>query len=108
MPRADPELPVLDDLQHLQGPLEHRVRLAICVLLSRHESISFTCFKRALGETDGGLGTHLRRLEDEGLLNIEKSYRGRKPVTWYRLSAAGHAALRRHIAVLARLIDPSS
>ena len=101
---ADQELAALDELQSLGGPLEHRVRLAICVLLSKHDALSFTRLKQVLGETDGSLGAHLRRLEDGGLLRAQKAFRDRKPVTWYRLSADGRQCLKRHLAGLARLI----
>ena len=102
---ADPEVPALDELELLNGLLEHRVRLAACVLLSKHDAMSFTALKQVLGETDGSLGAHLRKLEGSGYLAVEKTYRNRRPVTWYRLSESGRTNLKRHLAVLARLID---
>ncbi len=104
-PRADPEIPALDELGLLNGLFEHRVRLAICVLLSKHDAMSFSGLKQVLDETDGSLGTHLRKLEDSGYLSVEKSYRNRRPVTWYQLSADGRIGLKRHLAILTRLID---
>ena len=71
-------------LAALNGLLEHRVRLAICVLLSAHDALSFTRLKQALGETDGSLGAHLRKLEDSEYVSAEKTYRSRRPVTWYQ------------------------
>lgn len=105
---ADPEVPALDELDLLNGVLEHRVRLAACVLLSRHDAMSFTGFKQVLGETDGSLGAHLRKLEDSGYLAVEKTYRNRRPVTWYRLSESGRTSLKRHLSVLTRLIDQAA
>lgn len=103
--RADPDVPGLDELASLGGLLEHRVRLAVCVLLSRHDAMSFSRLKQVLTETDGSLGTHLRKLEDAGYVSIEKTYRGRRPVTWYQLSAEGRTRLKEHVANLMRLID---
>ena len=103
--RIDPDVPGLDELAALNGLLEHRVRLAVCVLLSKHDAMSFSRLKQVLGETDGSLGTHLRKLEDAGFLAIEKSYRGRRPVTWYELTAAGRTRLQQHVANLMKLID---
>ena len=103
--RIDPDVPGLDELAALNGLLEHRVRLAVCVLLSKHGAMSFSRLKQVLGETDGSLGTHLRKLEDAGFLAIEKSYRGRRPVTWYELTAAGRTRLQQHVANLMKLID---
>lgn len=107
-PPADPDVPALDELDLLNGVLEHRVRLAACVLLSRHDAMSFTGLKQVLGETDGSLGAHLRKLEESGYLAVEKTYRDRRPVTWYRLSESGRASLKRHLSVLTRLIDQAA
>lgn len=104
----DPEVPALDELDLLNGVLEHRVRLAACVLLSKHDAMSFTGLKHVLGETDGSLGAHLRKLEESGYLAVEKTYRDRRPVTWYRLSESGRASLKRHLSVLTRLIDQAA
>ena len=104
-PRTDPDIPGLDELAALNGLLDHRVRLAVCVLLSKHDAMSFSRLKQVLGETDGSLGTHLRKLEDAGYLAIEKSYRGRRPVTWYELTGAGRTRLQTHVENLTKLID---
>ena len=105
MPRTDPDVGGLDELSSLGGLLEHRVRLAICVLLSKHDAMSFSRLKQVLEEKDGSLGTHLRKLEDAGYLEIEKSYRDRRPVTWYELTDPGRTELKGYIANLMQLID---
>ena len=105
MQRTDPQLDGLEGLGTLRGLLEHRVRLAICVLLSAHDAMSFRRLKQVLEETDGSLGTHLRKLEDGGYLRVEKSFRDRRPVTWYELTDKGRSSLRKHVAHLARLIE---
>ncbi|MCY3821756.1 MAG: transcriptional regulator [Gammaproteobacteria bacterium] len=89
----------------VRGLLEHRVRLAIRVLLSEHDAMSFSRLRQVLEETDGSLGTHLRKLENSGYLAVERSFRDRRPVTWYELTETGRSNLRRHVANLARLID---
>ena len=104
MPRTDPQVATLDELDSLKGLFEHRVRLAICVLLSRHDAMSFSRLKQVLDENDGSLGTHLRKLEDAGYLAVDKTYRERRPVTWYQFTAAGQQHLERHIDNLTRLI----
>ena len=45
--------------------LEHRARLAICLLLSRNDAMRFSRLKELLEETDGSLGAHLLKLEKE-------------------------------------------
>ena len=85
--------------------LDHRVRLAICVLLSRNDLISFSRFKELLGETDGNLGAQLRTLEEAGYVGVRKEFRERKPVTWYSLSPKGRKALLSHVETLGSLIQ---
>ena len=87
-------------LEGLDAAIEHRVRLAISVLLARHGEISFSRFKEQLGLTDGNLGAQLRRLEDEGYVSLRRTFVDRKPVTWYRLTNAGRKALDRHLRAL--------
>ena len=85
--------------------LEHRLRLSICVLLSRFDEISFSRLKELTGETDGNLGANLRRLEDAGQLAVRKEFVGRKPVSWYRLTDSGRGILRSHLDALSSLIE---
>ena len=104
--QTDPKIEALDDeLTALSGLLEHRVRLAICVLLSAHDALTFTRLKQALGETDGNLGAHMRKLEDAEFVSVEKTFRGRRPVTWYTLTELGRSRLRRQIEGLTQLIE---
>jgi DNA-binding MarR family transcriptional regulator len=91
-------------LERLDPVLEHRVRLAACVLLSRTEEISFSRFKELLQQTDGNLGAQLRKLEDEGYIELRREFSDRRPVTWYHLTPAGRRALKRHLAGLEAII----
>lgn len=85
--------------------LEHRIRLAICVLLAKYGEISFSRFKQQLTVTDGNLGAQLRRLEEQGFINPRKDLMSRKPVTWYRLTTEGRKALEQHLGALQQLIS---
>lgn len=92
-------------LDGFDAALEHRVRLAISVSLARHGEISFSRFKEQLDLTDGNLGAQLRRLEDEGYISLRRDFVERKPVTWYKLTAAGRRALDKHLRALQSVID---
>lgn len=95
-------------LQGFDAALEHRVRLAISVLLARHGEISFSRFKEQLELTDGNLGAQLRRLEDEGYVALRRDFVERKPVTWYRLTSKGRKALDKHLQALQGMISAAS
>ena len=73
-------------------------------MLARHGEISFARFKQQLDLTDGNLGAQLRKLEDVGHLALRRDFVDRKPVTWYRLTDSGRAALDRHLHALQELI----
>jgi len=88
--------------------LEHRVRLGVCVLLTRWERLSFSRLKELTGETDGSLGANLKKLEDDQYLAVAKEFVDRKPVTWYSITAKGRKALRAHLSALERLIGQAA
>jgi DNA-binding PadR family transcriptional regulator len=103
-PPADAHADVSAGLQALDDLLEHRSRLAACVLLSRADQLSFSRLKQLLNETDGNLGAQLRKLEDAGYISVRKAFDERRPVSWYRLTPKGEKALVAHVAALGRLI----
>jgi DNA-binding MarR family transcriptional regulator len=84
--------------------LQHRTRLGVCVLLARNDRLNFSRLKVLLAETDGALGAHLRRLEDDGYIDTRKEFRDRKPVSWYKLTRHGRTALEAHLQALEKLI----
>ncbi len=104
MRRADRELVVSRAAAATDRLLEHRVRLAICVLLARRDALSFRRLQELTGETDGSLGAHLRRLEEAGYATVHKEFRDRKPVSWYSLTQAGREALEGHVRALELLL----
>lgn len=85
--------------------LEHRARLAVCVLLSRHGEISFVSFKDLLRMTDGNLGAQLRKLEEAGYVSLRRAFEARKPITWYALTRPGRTALKAHLGALESLVS---
>lgn len=74
-----------------------RVRLGILSALAVNPRLSFPELRKLLGVTDGNLAVHARKLEDAGLLECDKSFRGRLPRTEYRLTEKGRRALGRYL-----------
>ena len=97
-----------DGLEGFDRLLEHRVCLSILVLASNADALSFSRLKQLLVETDGSLGTHLRKLEDAGYLDVRKEFRDRRPVSWYSLTTLGRKALKAHTQSLGNLISQSA
>ncbi|HEU0316140.1 MAG TPA: transcriptional regulator [Solirubrobacteraceae bacterium] len=96
MPPASDEL-VLDRLIH------EPARLAIMTVLSSVESADFVFLARTTGLTNGNLSAHLTKLEDAGLIRIEKRYVHRKPNTNVELTPEGTTRIARHWSQLERL-----
>ncbi|HWY88566.1 MAG TPA: transcriptional regulator [Gemmataceae bacterium] len=94
----------VNGLAALDKLLEHRSRLGACVLLAGAGAISFTSLRELLGETDGNLGAHLRKLEEAGYVAARKEFQDRKPVTWYTLTAKGQQALKAHLDAMQAVI----
>lgn len=68
-------------------------RLAILAALGEGQRLSFSDLQRTTGITNGNLSAHLRRLEQDGLVVVEKKFVDRKPLTTVGLTGAGHAAV---------------
>lgn len=102
--QAESNVSIWDRVNSFNRLLEHRTRLGICVLLARNDALTFSRLKSLLKETDGSLGAHLRKLEDENYLVVEKEFRDRKPTSWYSLTRDGRKALEEHLEALGRLI----
>ncbi|AOW21750.1 winged helix-turn-helix domain-containing protein [Urechidicola croceus] len=91
-------------LQHINKAFDHRVRLGIMSALMVNESIDFSTLKELLGVTDGNLASHLKSLEKEEYITIEKQFIGRKPNTKYSITKLGKLEFTKHINALEKLI----
>jgi DNA-binding MarR family transcriptional regulator len=91
-------------LAALDRTLEHRVRLAVAVLLAPGRPLSFTALKDLTGETDGSLGAHLKRLVEESFLRVDRSFVTGRPLSRYTLTPHGLSALERHLDALEGLL----
>ena len=94
-------LPELDRLIH------EPARLALTAILSVVESADFLYLQRETGLTKGNLSSHLAKLEEAGYVAIEKTYRGRVPLTLVRLTETGAAAFKSYRARFKKFLERS-
>ena len=80
-------------------------RLVIVATLYFVESVDFLYLLHETEMTKGNLSSHLAKLEESGYVEIEKTYRGKVPLTICRLTKSGRAAFRRYRASLKRAMD---
>ena len=91
-------------LTNINKAFDHRVRLGIMSILMVNEFADFNTLKELLDVTDGNLASHLKALEKESFIHIEKQFIGRKPNTKYSASKLGRNAFKKHIEALEQLI----
>lgn len=82
-----------EDLAGLDKLIHEPARLAIATALSAAESADFLYLQRLTGLSKGNLSAHLSKLEEAGLVEIDKHFVGKKPHTNARLSDAGQNAV---------------
>lgn len=67
-------------------------RLMILSILFVVESADFLYLQNETGLSKGNLSSHLSKLEQAGYIAIEKTYRGKIPLTLCRITPEGNAA----------------
>jgi DNA-binding transcriptional ArsR family regulator len=80
------------DLTNVDRTIHEPVRLAIVSLLACTETVDFLFLQTELGLTKGNLSSHLSKLEKTEYVEIEKTYRGKRPLTLCRLTDRGREA----------------
>ncbi len=93
-----------DLISNINKVFESRVRLGIMSVLMVNESYDFNSLKETLDVTDGNLASHLKALEEKGMIKVNKQFIGRKPNTSYSVTDAGISGFRQHLKALESLI----
>ena len=89
----------------LDKVIHERMRLGIISALAANKKLSFSELKKLLNTTDGNISVHARKLEDAGYLVCEKSFKGRKPLTEYKITKNGKSALKKYLDHMEALIS---
>jgi len=92
------------DIEAIDEVIHGRIRLGVMAYLSSAGTADFNELKARLQATDGNLSVHLRKLEDAGYVEVEKSFVGRKPLTRVSLSEAGRAAFVKYLDAMQKLV----
>jgi DNA-binding HxlR family transcriptional regulator len=91
--------------EKLDKAFENRIRLQIMSVLVANQRYDFNSLKDLLTITDGNLASHLKGLEKEGYITVNKSFLGRKPNTNYEATDKGKKAFTDHLDALEQLIN---
>lgn len=76
----------------LDRVIHEPARLLIVALLASVKESDFLWLQRESELTKGNLSSHLGKLEEAGYVEVEKSFRGKIPMTVLRLTTNGRTA----------------
>ena len=95
----------LRGVTELDRLIHEPARLLIVTILSSVASADFLFLHRETGLTKGNLSAHLSKLEEAGYVKIEKTFKGKLPLTVCKLTLHGQKALTQYRQQLQDFMD---
>lgn len=92
-------------LKDLDPLLHSQLRLGVISLLMSVESAEFTWLKEKTNSTAGNLSVQLDKLSEAGYISVEKSFKGKKPLTTCKITKAGIKAFEEYVTTLKQYIN---
>ena len=88
------------------NPLLHsQLRLAIMSLLISVDSAEFTFLKEKTNSTAGNLSVQIDKLSEAGYIAVEKSFKGKMPLTTCKVTKKGIKAFEEYVDALKQYIN---
>ena len=91
-------------IEQLNKVFDSRIRIGIMSALMVNEEVSYNDLKALMDVTDGNLASHLKTLEENNFIKVQKGFIGRKTNTLYSITKGGEKAFRAHIDALEKII----
>ncbi len=88
--------PGVQELATIDRMIHEPARLMIMIVLSAVEEADFLYLQRECGLTQGNLSSHLSKLEEAGYVLIEKTFKGKYPLTVCSLTGKGREAFEQY------------
>ena len=92
-------------LKELDPLLHSQLRLGVMSLLMSLESAEFTYLKEKTNSTAGNLSVQIDKLSTAGYIAVEKSFKGKKPLTTCRITKKGIKAFEEYVNILKTYIQ---
>lgn len=92
------------EIEQLNKIFDSRIRIGIMSALVVNNSMNFNELKELVDATDGNLATHLKTLEENDFVKVQKGFIGRKTNTTYAITKSGEKAFRQHLDALEKII----
>ncbi|MBO4641926.1 MAG: transcriptional regulator [Bacteroidaceae bacterium] len=91
--------------QPLDPLLHSELRLAIMSLLISADEAEFPYIKEQTGATAGNLSVQIDKLTTAGYIEVEKTFKGRRPCTLCRLTPQGRQAFEQYVEALRSYLE---
>jgi len=102
MPNSDLDFSSIAEIDRL---VHEPARLMVMASLYVVESADYTYLMRQADITWGNLSAHISKLEEAGYIEIEKTYRGKRPYTLLRMSPHGREVFKEYIKNMKNIMD---
>lgn len=100
--QSNPDLNLLADLD----PVIHApARLMVLTYLYVVESADYVFLMHLTGLSWGNLATHLNKLEDAGYIEIQKTFKGKKPQSIVLMTELGRTAFQNYRRNIKQVLD---
>jgi len=94
--------------QPLDPLLHSELRLAIMSLLISADEAEFPYIKEQTGATAGNLSVQVEKLSAAGYIEVEKTFKGKRPCTICRITPQGQEAFEAYVQALRSYLQPKS
>ena len=91
-------------IENLNKIFDSRIRLGIMSSLMVNEDLNFNQLKEIIDVTDGNLASHLKTLEENEYIKVQKGFIGRKTNTTYAVTKNGEKAFKQLLEGLGQMI----
>jgi DNA-binding transcriptional ArsR family regulator len=92
-------------LGEIDRVIHEPARLMVVALLAAVEEADFQYLRQSTELTKGNLSVHLSKLEEAGYIAIEKTFRGKYPLTICRLTERGRAVFDSYRKVMKAVLQ---
>ena len=91
-------------IENLNKIFDSRIRLGIMSALMVNAEVNFNDLKELLDITDGNLASHIKTLEENSIIKVQKGFIGKKTNTTYTVTKAGEKVFKAHLDALEKMI----
>jgi DNA-binding MarR family transcriptional regulator len=101
-PLTSPDLAGFSEIDRV---VHEPARLMLMAALYVIDSADYTFLMNLTGVTWGNLSAHISKLEESGYVEVEKSFKGKRPNTMLHLTPAGREAFQTYRRKMKKLLD---